>query len=175
MEYFIGNGPQINSLTSPERYTWTSSNPRVATVDGTGLVRTFALGKTWITATLHGSHSGRPGNFDINVVPAVARLVLTMSADTTKAGDTVQAEVATLDSLGNPVPDVTIMLYGSQELALVRAEATNIGSPDLPEWLTPARFTFRAVVPGSYGITVARPYLHPGMIYFAQERHVVVR
>ena len=45
-EYFIGNGPEINSATSPDSYTWTSSNPAAATVDGYGLVRAVGLGFT---------------------------------------------------------------------------------------------------------------------------------
>ena len=174
-EYFIGDSPGINSSTTPERYSWTSSEPRVATVDQQGLVHATGLGSTVITATLHGAHAGRPGSGGVMVVPRIAKLLLGLSADTIDAGDTVQVRIAALDSLGAPVPNAVIIPFSSQGLTVVGAESAFLDYSGDRFWTAPARVTYRASAPGEYEIGVARPYMHPGMSYSDVERRLVVR
>src|SRR5262245_24458578 len=52
---FAADGSVVYGLrTSPERFSWTSSDPDVATVDDRGLITSVGEGKATITATVEG-------------------------------------------------------------------------------------------------------------------------
>jgi hypothetical protein len=173
--YFIGNGPEINSNSTPERYTWRSTNVSAATVDWHGLVRPVASGYTLIEAQLHGPHGGRTGRGAVMTVPRIDHLDQSLSADTISAGDTVQVRIAALDSLGLPVPGAVIRPYISPGLTMVHAEASVLENPGGRYWLAPASITYRVAGPGRYVVTVTRSYIPSGGSYSEVSDTVVVR
>lgn len=80
--------------------TWTSSNPTVATVGNTGLVRAVTPGTTTITATSDGV-SGT-ATISVALVP-VANVTLAPSPAAVFTGRTLQLAVALEDAKGNPL------------------------------------------------------------------------
>lgn len=73
-------------------YGWQSSNPIVATVDATGLVRASALGQTTVTLTAQ----NRATQSTIHVVPALAAIEVSSPALTVLAFDTLQLSATAL-------------------------------------------------------------------------------
>jgi uncharacterized protein YjdB len=86
-----------NTLTG-RAVTWTSSDPAVATVDGSGLVRGVAAGDATITAT----SEGRSGTAQVTVRPVpVASVDVSPSTGTVQVGNTTQLTATVRDAAGN--------------------------------------------------------------------------
>ncbi len=76
--------------------SWSSGNPSVATVDGSGLVRGLTAGVAQVTATV----DGVTGRVDIDVRPVpVASVEVTLGATSLLAGLTTTAQVVARDSV----------------------------------------------------------------------------
>ncbi|HEY0928420.1 MAG TPA: Ig-like domain-containing protein, partial [Gemmatimonas sp.] len=108
-------------------YTWTSSNPAVATVDGSGVVTgaritTAAPG----TATITASTGGISGSATITVSPvAVASLRVSQTASTVRPGQTNQLTVIASDATGTVIPD-RAATWTSSDTAVATVSATGL-------------------------------------------------
>jgi hypothetical protein len=78
--------------------TWSSSNPRVATVDN-GVVTGVSEGSATVTATV----DGQQGSASITVQRAVSRVAITPLDASLAVGTTVQLHAALIGSNGRPV------------------------------------------------------------------------
>ena len=81
------------------RFTWTSSNPSVATIDSTGLAIGRSAGTTLISVTNRFSGAGLP----LYVTPPVASVALVPPAARLLPGGHVSFQASPLDSAGAPV------------------------------------------------------------------------
>src|SRR5262249_27525134 len=92
-----------NPLTQPE-VVWSSSNPTVATVAGTGssgTVTARAAGSTTITA----SSNGKPDAVLFVVAPQAEVLAILSTATTIQAGQTATLSAKLADANGNVIRD----------------------------------------------------------------------
>ena len=95
---------------------WTSSDPSVATVAGSGLVTAIANGTATVTATA-GSASGTAA---VTVDQVVASVAVDPPADTLLAfGDTLRLSVAALDANGNAVASAEFAWASADTLVAV--------------------------------------------------------
>jgi uncharacterized protein YjdB len=81
---------------------WSSSNPAVATVNGSGLVTGVAVGSATITAT----SEGQSGSSTVSVTPApapVASVSVSPASASVTTGQTVQLAATPRDASGNPL------------------------------------------------------------------------
>lgn len=107
---------------------WASRAETVATVDGSGLVTASGDGEAVISAT-----AGQAiGLAHVTVTRAATISILPLS-DTILIGDTLRMTAEALDSVGNPLPDVTFSWVSDQsriasvnESGLVRATGTGM-------------------------------------------------
>jgi len=84
-------------------FTWSSSDPAVATVDpGTGLATAVGTGSTIISATA----GGRVGTARLTLSPIASIVVLPAGASLSALGDQQQFVAQALDAAGSPIPDV---------------------------------------------------------------------
>ena len=90
---------------------WTSSNPMVATVDGSGLVTAAGNGTATVTATA-GSVSA---SAVVTAAQRVASVAVTPRADTLLAGDTVRLSAEAYDANGHAVPGAVFSWSSSDE------------------------------------------------------------
>ncbi|HEY0928952.1 MAG TPA: Ig-like domain-containing protein, partial [Gemmatimonas sp.] len=108
-------------------YTWTSSNPAVASVDGSGVVTgaritTAAPG----TATITASTGGISGSATITVSPvAVASLRVSQTASTVRPGQTNQITAIASDAAGTVIPD-RAATWTSSDTAVATVSATGL-------------------------------------------------
>jgi len=115
---FVGQTMQLGATTtdsvgnvlSGRTVTWTSSNPSVATVNGSGLAGAVAVGSATITAT----SEGRTGTAVISVsnVP-VATVSVSPASASVLAGQTVQLAATTRDASGNVLTGRSIVWTSS--------------------------------------------------------------
>lgn len=91
--------------------SWTSSDPSVATVSGSGLVTAVGDGTASVTAT-SGSASGIA---IVTVAQRVASVTVVSAADTLLAGDTLRLEAEALDANGHAVPGAAFSWSSSNE------------------------------------------------------------
>ncbi len=93
-----------NSPITGATFTWTSSNPSVATVSPSGLVTAVGNG----TATITGSSSGKTATATVTVAQMVATVNVTpATSQLTAAGATSQLAAQALDANGRPVSGKT--------------------------------------------------------------------
>src|SRR5438309_4671796 len=90
------NGNPLSGRT----VTWSSSNPSVATVDGTGLVTSVVAGSATITATSEGQ-SGT-ASVTVSSVP-VASVAVSPATASLSVGQTAQLTATPKDANGNPL------------------------------------------------------------------------
>ena len=95
----VASFDERNRAISDAAFTWSSSNPAVATVDSTGLVTAVANGTATITASA--------GDVSMDIEVAVSPVVeISLSPTTpflTSLGETLQMIAAPLDENGEPV------------------------------------------------------------------------
>ena len=95
---FIAVSSDSNGFALQRPYTWTSSNPNVATVDAGGTVRALNPGQTVIKAAAE----ARADSVVLNVVLVPVASVVVAPATTQRfVGQTVQFSATTLDAAGN--------------------------------------------------------------------------
>jgi outer membrane protein OmpA-like peptidoglycan-associated protein len=93
-----------NSPLAGATFTWTSSNPAVATVSPSGLVTAVGNG----TATITGSTSGKTATATVTVAQMVASVNVTPATSSlTAAGATSQLAAQALDGNGRPISGKT--------------------------------------------------------------------
>jgi subtilisin family serine protease len=96
-----GKGRTITGAT----FTWTSSNPAVASVSG-GVVTAVGNGTTQISA----SANGVTGTASVTVQQVVSQVAITFTSDTIYAiDDTVRATATPRDARGNAVAGATVV------------------------------------------------------------------
>jgi trimeric autotransporter adhesin len=97
----IGKDAAGNNITTPPPVTWTSSNPAVASVTSTGIVKGLSSGTVTMTANM----GGVIGKSIIKVVaPApIASAAIIPATLTTTVGQYTQLTAVAMDSLGNPL------------------------------------------------------------------------
>src|SRR5690242_9553104 len=100
----------VGNVLSGRTVTWTSSNPAVATVNGSGLAGAVTVGSATITAT----SEGRTGTAVISVsnVP-VATVTVSPASASVLAGQTVQLGATTKDASGNVLTGRSIVWTSS--------------------------------------------------------------
>lgn len=108
-----------NTVTSVSP-TWSSSDPAVATVDGSsGLITGVTPGNATITATA----GGKSGNLSVRVLAAVATVEVTATDSSLYAGQTVQATVVLKDGNGNTITGRPVA-WSSSNAAKATVDAT---------------------------------------------------
>ena len=105
-----------------ENYTWTTSNPLVATVSLTGLVSAAGAGDAVIRATF----ANAVGEALVSVIPTVAALVVTPQTDTlTTARLSVQLAATATDTNGLPIPNAVVM-WTTSDATIATVSATGL-------------------------------------------------
>ena len=108
--------------TVPATFTWTTSNPSVATVSSTGLITSAGAG----SATISASASGKTGSVSISVTAAlVANVTVTLNPGTISAGATSQASTILKDATGNVLTGRTVV-FSSSRTTVATVAATGV-------------------------------------------------
>jgi uncharacterized protein YjdB len=102
--------------------TWASTNPGVATVNGSGLVSGVAAGAATLTAACEGQ-SGTAA-LTVTVVPVAAIAVSPATASVT-AGQTVQLTATPKDANGNPLTGRTVT-WGTSNAAVAAVSGSGL-------------------------------------------------
>jgi Bacterial Ig-like domain (group 2) len=129
---------------------WQVSNPAVATISATGLVRALALGETQVTATFRNVTSG-PATVTIKTPATVTRITITGPARV--APGATEQYTATADFSDGTTSDVTSRANWSvfpttvlQSLGGGRFRAVTAGEANLNAFLSPRGAGFRVLV-----------------------------
>jgi len=101
----VGDGASATALLRDARgnalagrlVAWSTSNPAVATVNGTGTITTIAPGTALITA----ASEGQVGSAQLTVVPPPVATVSVVVASSVSAGSTANASAVLRDANGN--------------------------------------------------------------------------
>jgi len=101
--------------------TWTSSNPAVALVGGSGLVTGVAAGSTTITAT----SEGKSGAATVTVTQPVASVTVAPASASVTAGQTVQLTATPRDASGNALTGRLVM-WGSNNPSVATVSGTGM-------------------------------------------------
>ena len=123
---------------------WSSGDSLVATVDASGLAAAAGNGMATITAT-SGSASG---NAAVTVAQAVSAVVVSPSADTLVAGDTLRLAAAATDANGHAAEVEVYWASGDTAVAVVDASGlvTGVGAGETDVTATGAGVTGRATL-----------------------------
>lgn len=92
--------PKFTSAEHPERFTWSSSNTSVATVDTRGRIRGVAIGQAHVMVQSRGAESV---SMIVNVIPQVGELIISPTTATVHAGDTLRFDAYLVDKAGHPI------------------------------------------------------------------------
>ncbi|OLC07710.1 MAG: hypothetical protein AUH42_02990 [Gemmatimonadetes bacterium 13_1_40CM_70_11] len=121
--------------------TFTSSNPRVATVTPDGAVHALAPGRVTITATAGGGAGAATAILAVQVVTnPIAKLAVEPAATSVRTGDVVRFAVQARDAGGKPVRDVAVQW----------SLAAGPGVAEIDQ-----QGAFVAELPGSYTVTAS--------------------
>ena len=117
-EAFDANG---NEVVDP-RFSWSSSDAAVATVDSTGLVTAVSAGSATITAAA----GGATGTAVVTVVQAAGSVTVEPAEATLSAlGDTVRLAAEAFDANGNEVVDAQFS-WSSSDAAVATVDSTGL-------------------------------------------------
>ena len=167
---------QTSSLTATARtssgsaiegvsFSWSSADPSVATVDGSGQVTAVAAG----TATILASAGGQIGSAQVTVTGSggggtPVRLELTPSSSILAVGGSVQLTARLLDAAGVLVPGVAVQ-WSSNDVGVAGVDANGL----VQAW-GPGNATITASTTGftaTADITVSQP--SPATVWFAED------
>lgn len=147
------------STLSGRTYTWSSSNPTVANVDGAGMViagrvTTAAPGTTTITATT----GGVSGTATITVAPvAVAAIRVSQPTSTVRPGQTNQLSAIATDAAGTVLADRAVT-WTSSDTAVATVSAAGLITAKSYAGSGDRTATITATIDGrsaTHGLTVA--------------------
>jgi hypothetical protein len=145
------SGPKFDSRERPDRFSWHSSNPMVATVDANGMIRGRVRGQTNISISASGADSY---SILVDVVPQVAAVVIEPRSATVSIGDTLRFDAYMVDAAGEKLSFGFDFPYPVNLLPASDAQYVENWIPGNPFQLL-KRFT----APGTYelrAITVVR-------------------
>ncbi|HEX9565569.1 MAG TPA: Ig-like domain-containing protein, partial [Gemmatimonadaceae bacterium] len=101
---------------------WSSADPAIATVNGSGLVTAVASGATSVSATLGGATD--QSAITVMAVP-IASIIVAPSPQTLLAGETQQLTATALDSDGNPLIG-RVLAWSSADLAVATVNQSGL-------------------------------------------------
>lgn len=102
--------------------SWSSADPAIASVNGSGALTSQALGETSVTAAL----DSLSGTASVTVVQEVDRITLAASADTLRnPGDTKRVTATAFDSEDNEIPDVGFS-WSSSRTSVATVDGTGL-------------------------------------------------
>jgi uncharacterized protein YjdB len=110
------------NLVTGRRFTWLTSNTRVATVDSTGLATGVAAGGDTLAAMIDGV--GGPAIVTVGVVP-VASVTVSPLTGSLPAGGTLQLTATPKDAGGNPLSG-RVVTWGSSNAAAATVNASGL-------------------------------------------------
>ena len=142
---------QSGQVMADATVTWATSEPSVATVDGSGLVTAAGNGSAIVTAT-SGAVSG---SATVTVAQAVAEVVVNPTADTLYVGDTLRLAASATDANGHAVEGASFA-WASGDTAVARVDEAG-----LVTGIAPGRTTVTVTSGGVTGeaqlMVLARP------------------
>lgn len=116
----VSIGANGDTLTGA-RYTWTSSNPAVATVDSTGLVQARGIGTTTITVV--NPTSGARDTHTVVVSSVIRQIQLGALPTRVVVGDTARLTATAVGFDGRPIANVPFV-FRSTNTAVARVDST---------------------------------------------------
>ena len=135
-----------NPLTG-RTVTWTSSDPTVAPVSGSGLVTGVAVGSVTITAT----SEGKSGTASITVnPPPVATVTVSPASASIRVGSTVQLTATLKDANGNVLTGRTVTWTSSN------TKAATVNASGLVTALATGSATITATSEGKNGTSIIK-------------------
>ena len=135
-----------NPLTG-RTVTWTSSDPTVAPVSGSGLVTGVAVGSVTITAT----SEGKSGTASITVnPPPVATVTVSPASASIRVGSTVQLTATLKDANGNVLTGRTVTWTSSN------TKAATVNASGLVTALATGSATITATSEGKSGTSIIK-------------------
>ncbi len=116
----------FSGLPAGVRLQWSSANPPVATVDGTGKVTADSTGTAQIIVDVTGDFGTFSASASVTVLPSgsVATVSVTPVHPTIASGSTQQLTATPRDSAGNPLP--VPVVWGSSDSTIVSVDGTGI-------------------------------------------------
>lgn len=103
-------------------FSWSSSDPDVATVDGDGTATARGDGEATITAEVRGVS----GSGSLTVDQSVQTVVVSPRRDSLEAGDTGQLTAEARDPNGLPVEDVSSFEWSSSDRSVASVDSTGL-------------------------------------------------
>ncbi|GIW26157.1 Ig-like domain-containing protein [Meiothermus sp.] len=117
------SGNTISGVT----FTWTSSNPSVATVNSSGLATAVAAG----TATITASAQGKSGNATLTVTnpapPPIETIEVSPPSASKQVGQTQQFTAVAKDASGNTISGVTFT-WSSSDTAIATVDSSGLAT-----------------------------------------------
>src|SRR5438876_146252 len=104
---------------------WSSSNPSVATVSGSGLVTSVVVGTATITATSEGKAGSATVTVTLVPVASVASVAVSPATASIRVGQTVQLTATPKDSAGSALPGRTVT-WGSSNTAVATVSPSGL-------------------------------------------------
>jgi len=133
---------QFGDVIPDTTATWSSSDPGIATISGTGLLQTLTPGAVLATATINGVSS----SLSLAVSPrATASVAITSPTSTPKEGDSLQLAAVARDQFGNIIPGTTV-IWSSSDTSIATISTTG-----LLQTLTTGTVTAKATINGVSG------------------------
>lgn len=116
----------FSGLPAGVQLQWSSANPPVATVDGTGKVTADSTGTAQIIADVTGDFGTFSATVSVTVLPSgsVATVSVTPVAPTIASGSTQQLTATPRDSSGNPLP--VPVVWGSSDSTIASVNGTGL-------------------------------------------------
>ncbi len=155
----------VSSTDEEDEFTWTSSNPAVATIDAAGMVTAIAEGQATITAT--GTHSNDSGSTLVTVSGTVPTTVVltpnTVVLRPTRTATIIASSSNTEDvfTWSSTNPAVATVDANGTVSALSTGETTIVASGSLSQATGTARITVSGTSPATIDITPVGIELKP--------------
>jgi uncharacterized protein YjdB len=103
-------------------FTWSTSNPAIATINAAGVATGITTGSVTVTAT---TPAGRTGTATLNVTQTVQSITVTPATATVVAGDTTRYTAVAHDANGNVIPN-TVFNWVTANPSIATVSATGL-------------------------------------------------
>ena len=118
-EQFTAIAFDAQGLTVPTSFTWSTSNPAIATISAAGVATGVSTGAVIVTAR---TPSGRTGTASLTVTQTVASIEVSPPSATVVAGDTTRYTAVARDANDNVIPGTVFnWLTANPSIATVSA------------------------------------------------------